>query len=40
MPQDPIDDVNIGLSNGLVPLGNKPLPEPMLTQIYVTKCCH
>ena len=25
----------IGLGNGLVPLGNKPLPEPMLTQIYV-----
>ena len=27
--------VNIGSGNGLVPLGNKPLPEPMLTQIYV-----
>ena len=26
---------NIGSGNGLVPLGNKPLPEPMLTQIYV-----
>ena len=23
--------VNIGSSNGLVPSGNKPLPEPMLT---------
>ena len=23
--------VNIGLGNGLVPLGTKPLPEPMLT---------
>ena len=22
--------VNIGLGNGLVPLGNKPLPKPML----------
>ena len=28
--------VNIGSCNGLVPWGNKPLPEPMLTQI----CCH
>ena len=27
--------VNIGSGNGLVPSGNKPLPEPMLTQI-----CH
>ena len=25
----------IGSGNGLVPSGNKPLPEPMLTQIYV-----
>ena len=25
----------IGLGNGLVPSGNKPLPETMLTQIYV-----
>ena len=25
------DFVNIGPSNGLVPLGTKPLPEPMLT---------
>ena len=24
--------VNIGSGNGLVPAGNKPLPEPMLTQ--------
>ena len=23
-----------GSGNGLVPSGNKPLPEPMLTQIY------
>ena len=28
--------VNTGSGNGLVPSGNKPLPEPMLTQIYVT----
>ena len=27
--------VNIGSGNGLVPSGNKPLPEAMLTQIYV-----
>ena len=27
--------VNIGAGNGLVPSGNNPLPEPMLTQIYV-----
>ena len=31
---------NIGSGNGLVPLGNKPLPEPMLTQIYVIKYRH
>ena len=36
MPQDLTDEVNIGLGNGLVLSGNKPLPEPMLTQIYVT----
>ena len=27
--------VNIGLGNGVVPLANKPLPEPMLVQIHV-----
>ena len=27
--------INIGSGNGLVPSGNKPLPEPMLTQISV-----
>ena len=27
--------VNIGSGNGLVPSGNKPLPEPMLTQTFV-----
>ena len=26
--------VNIGSDNGLVPSGNKPLPGPMLTQLY------
>ena len=34
------DDVNIGLGNGLVPSGNKPLPEPMFTQVYVAIWCH
>ena len=34
MPQDLTDD-NIGLGNGLVPSGNKPLPDPMLTQFLV-----
>ena len=28
-------EVNIGLGNGLVPSGSKPLPEPMLIYIYV-----
>ena len=28
-------NLNIGSGNGLMPSGNKPLPEPMLTQIYV-----
>ena len=32
--------VNIGSGNGLVPSGNKPLPEPMLTQIYVARWHH
>ena len=36
MPQDLTDDKsNIGSGNGLVPSGNKPLPEPMLTQFFV-----
>ena len=30
-------EVNIGLVNGLVPTGTKPLAETMLTQIYVAK---
>ena len=29
------NQVNIGSGNGLVLSGNKPLPEPMLTQICV-----
>ena len=33
-------EVNIGSGNGLVPSGTKPLPEPMLTQIYVAIWCH
>ena len=33
MPQDLPD---IGSANGFVLSGNKPLPEPMLTQIYGT----
>ena len=32
--------INIGSGNALVPSGNMPLPEPVLTQIYVTSCCH
>ena len=32
--------VNIGSDNGLMLAGNKPLPEPVLTQIYVTISCH
>ena len=30
-----IFEVNIGSGSGFVPSGNKPLPEPMLTQLYV-----
>ena len=32
--------VNIGSGNGLVPSGNKPLHEPMLTEISVIIWCH
>ena len=32
--------VRIGLGNGLVLSGNKPLPESMLTRIYVAIWCH
>ena len=28
--------VNIGSGNGLVPSGNKPLPEPLMSNIYDT----
>ena len=35
MPQNTFDEVKIGSGNGLMPSGNKPLPEPMLTQCYV-----
>ena len=31
-------DVNIGSGDGLVPSGNKPLPEPMLSKISVAIC--
>ena len=27
----PTDEVNVGSGNGLVPSGNKPIPEPVLT---------
>ena len=30
-----IQYINIGPGIGLVPSGDKPLPEPMLTQVYV-----
>ena len=37
MPQDLIcDKSNIGYGNGLVPSGNKPLPNPILAKLY--KC--
>ena len=32
--------VNMGSGNGLVPSGDKPLPEPMLTQKYVALWHH
>ena len=32
--------VNISSGNGLVPSGNKPLPEPMLTQIHAAIWLH
>ena len=35
MSQKPHNKVNIGLSNGLLPDGTKPLPGPMLAQIYI-----
>ena len=33
-------EVNIDPDNWLVPPGKKPLPEPMVTQIYVIIWCH
>ena len=36
MGLDPTDEVNIGSGNRLVVPGNNPLPQPVLTQIYVT----
>ena len=39
MPQNTFE-VNIGSGKGLVPSGNKPLPEHMLTLIYVDTWCH
>ena len=35
-----LTDVNIGSGNGLVPSGNKPLPESMLAQLNVAKWHH
>ena len=32
--------VSIGSGNGLVPSGNKPLPETMLTKFYEAMWCH
>ena len=39
MSQDLTDDKYIGLGNGLVPSGNKPLPEAMLTPFLVALWC-
>ena len=45
LAQDPTKDLNTGSGNGLVPLGAKLLPEPMVTKInelthqgYKVKC--
>ena len=35
LPWNECHCANVGSGNGLVPSGNKPLHEPMLTQIYV-----
>ena len=32
--KDPVDGVNMGLGDGLVPSSSKLLPEPMLTKFY------
>ena len=34
------EKINIGSGYGLVPSGSKPLPEPMLTQIYIALWRH
>ena len=39
VPQGLIEN-NIGSGSGLVWSGNKPIPEPILTQIYVTIWCY
>ena len=39
LPHDFTDD-DIGSVNGLVPSGNKPLPEPVLTKISDVICYH
>ena len=39
MPKNTFEDksvLQIGSGNSVVPSGNKPLPEPMLTETYVT----
>ena len=40
MAQDLPDDKYVSLGNGLVPWGNKPLPEPNLTKINESICYH
>ena len=37
MPQSLSDIVNIDSGNVLVPSGNKPLTEPVLTQVYIAR---
>ena len=32
--------VNIGSDNGVIPSGNKPVPEPVLTRIYAALWRH
>ena len=39
IPQNTFDDELI-LSQGLVSSATKPLPDPLLTQIYVNMLCH
>ena len=41
MPLNPIDDeLTLDSGNGLEPSGSKPLPEAILTQIYVATQLH